>query len=155
MSLTIQIGDLCEWASFGFVELLAVDIFFGMLFIVCCTRSMFLTKRKVVPWHSKPLAVITSKTMISLMYIDITIFNVKRNLPDGARAKYSICVALCVKSRYRHIASSILSPLSRCRDHDYCEPLHWSRTPMFHDCTRSREHSILKPVSRLRRIFDG
>lgn len=49
--LFIRIGDLHVRSQFGIVELLAIYVLLGTSFIVKSVRWIFLTERKIVPWH--------------------------------------------------------------------------------------------------------
>lgn len=61
----VRIGDLRVRAWFGVVENLAVDILVGTSFIDRCIRGIFPTERKIVPWHSRPVSILTSSSNIS------------------------------------------------------------------------------------------
>lgn len=63
--LIVSIGGSCARAWFGTVGNLAVDLLLGMLFFEECIHGIFQTERElVVPWHSKPMAITTTMTVI-------------------------------------------------------------------------------------------
>lgn len=78
----IRIGDFraCGW--FEIVENLARDFSLGELFIDRCIHEMLQTERKIVPWHSKPLAILSRKTPICSTNPYNRVFKVNENSQD-------------------------------------------------------------------------
>lgn len=60
--LNLRLGDLNTRIWFGVAPHLALDIFLGTAFIDRFIRSIFPSERKVVPWHSKLVAIMTRPT---------------------------------------------------------------------------------------------
>lgn len=70
--LFIDMDDVLIRSWFRSFKNLSVDGLLGTSFINRCTRDMISTKGQVVPWHSKPVKIITRKIEINCISADIT-----------------------------------------------------------------------------------
>lgn len=73
--LFVRTGYLRVRAWFGIFENLAVDVLLGALFIDQCKWRKFPTEQKLVPWHSRPVEIISMKNSNNSVYADIAVFN--------------------------------------------------------------------------------
>lgn len=90
--LPIRTSNLHLHAWFGTVEDLAVDVLLGMSFIERCVRGILPTERKIVSWHSSPVAIILTKTAIDYLHSEYAVFNVNTNsLDDASSDELNLC----------------------------------------------------------------
>lgn len=57
--LFVKIGELRVRVWFGIVKNLAVDILLGTSFIDRYIQGIFLSERKILPWHSQPVPILS------------------------------------------------------------------------------------------------
>lgn len=71
----IILGDLhvCVW--FRIVQNHAVDLLIGVSFIDQVIRRIFFTDQKILPWRSRPVAIISTKRAINSINTYNTVFN--------------------------------------------------------------------------------
>lgn len=74
--LFIRTGDFFIQARFGIVENLAVDALLGSSLFGLCIRRIFRTERKVIPWHSRPVAILSTKTVTNSINADNSVLDV-------------------------------------------------------------------------------
>lgn len=94
--LFISIGDLLVRAWFRIVGNPTVDVLLEKSFINRCIRSIFPIKRNVDPWHSRPVANISTKSANILIWADNTVFKGHSHSEDDASSdEANLC--LCVR----------------------------------------------------------
>lgn len=81
----IGTGDLWARDWLDVVENLAVHVLLGISFIDGCIRGILLSERKVVPWLSQRLAIVSSIPTISSLSVNMTTINVETS-PQQATA---------------------------------------------------------------------
>lgn len=76
--LSAPTGDLRVRSWFGVVESLAVNVLLGMSFIDRCIRGIFPSVPKIVRWHSRPVAIISSKISVIAIAAETEEFDVHK-----------------------------------------------------------------------------
>lgn len=99
MPLFIGMGDPRVRAWFGLFENLAIDVLLRALFIDRCIRKVFYTESKIVLWHSRAVAIISTNSAINSIKANNTVFTVNTHSQDYASSEEFIDVALHVKSQ--------------------------------------------------------
>lgn len=83
--LFVHLGDLrvCTW--FGVVDNLAVNLLLGTSFIDPCIGEIFPTERKVVPRHSRPVAITSTQKKVNKITADTEEVDVHAITDSGTR----------------------------------------------------------------------
>lgn len=81
---------------FGIVETLSLHVLLQRSLIQKCICSIIQTELKVVPWHLGPVAAIETKTTISSITPDNTLFHVDTHSQDDASSDVSKLYRLLV-----------------------------------------------------------
>lgn len=154
LPLLARIDYLHLDARFQVVENLAADALLGTSFIYQCLHEILSIERKVVPRHSRPVAIATMNRASNLINDYATLFKENLHSHDDSNRWIWFC-RLPVKQKYLHVRkwqkrtdSKALAPWRlRPRQHRW--------TPMFHDHTRSNGHFTCKAVLHIYRNYDG
>lgn len=80
----IRTGALCEYAWFGFIKNLAVDVLLGTFFLDCYIREIFASEREIVLLHSCSVSILSSSEKTGSLFSD-TFFS---NIDSAHAAKF-------------------------------------------------------------------
>lgn len=80
-------GDLLVYAWFKIFENLSIDVLLRTTFIGRCTHRIFRVEQKIVPWHSKPVEIISTNNAINLTNADNSVFSVNNHSRKDASSK--------------------------------------------------------------------
>lgn len=107
--LLIGFGYLSVRTWFGIVENLAVDDMLGASFIDRVIRGTFLTERKIISCHSRPVTNMITKAAINLIKSDDKILNVNNSTHNDAwKDEYDLRWNARQKIITRHTPTTVL-----------------------------------------------
>lgn len=66
----LRMGDLRVCPLFRVLDNLAIEVLLRSLFIDRCIRGVFPSDRKIVPWHSPPIAILLAQTQFNAITAD-------------------------------------------------------------------------------------
>lgn len=111
------------------------------------------SQRKFVAWHSRSVAIISTKSPINLVYADIAVFNLNTN-PDKHNPTLSVQRRTSKQNGCLYMTRCI-GEVSRRWERDDRDPPQYHRTLLFHDRVRSYAHFLRQAVLRLHCQSDG